>query len=160
MEVNGQDGLSDLQYVFLATNAFNEGKYEDSIIYSEAFLDAVKNQEGTDPGDVFSRQQFEPQERMVLHYYVQLIFAHAHFENAEEYFKDSKDWDYHMEIAENMCEEFKRSSRSLFYIADEFRTLQNSIDVVYGKNPENLDGEGKAGELCVFLTIRPFPLNI
>jgi len=144
IEVNEEE-IPDLQYVFLATNAFNEAEYENAIKYCEAFFAAEKNTSAsTAYRDVFSLHQLEPQERMALHYYIQLIFAHAHFECAKEFRRGSDEWKNHMETSERECAVFEQSSKSFFYISEQFRMLKNSIDLENGKLPQETEEDGKS----------------
>ncbi len=88
-EVSELEDIFDLQYVFLATSAFNDARYEEAIKYCEEFFSAEKDPASSAGSDVFSLYQLSPQERMTLHYYIQLIFAHAHFEYAREFRRGS-----------------------------------------------------------------------
>lgn len=47
----------------------------------------------------------------------------------------SDSWTAYMEIVEKECEAFQQSSKSLFYIGEQFKLLQISIEEAQGKVP-------------------------
>ena len=138
------DELSDIQFVFCATTAFNNAEYELAIRYCEAFFDSEKNSNHTAERGAFSLWQLEPQEQMALHYYTQLIFAHSHFEYAMECARGSEERKLHMEIAEKECVVFKQSSKSLLYLGEKFETLQRLIDSENGTLSESFESSAGA----------------
>lgn len=135
------DEISDIQYVFYATDSFNRAEYQSSIDYCEAFFDVERNPEKKASDDILSLQQLQPHERMALTYYTQLILAHSHFEYAKEFRKGSEEWMVHMESAEKECDAFEQSSKSLLYIDEKFKTLKDNIDMENGRWTEKLDEE-------------------
>ena len=138
------DELSDIQFVFYATSAFNNAEYELAIRYCEAFFEAEKNSDQTGRSGAFSLWQLEPQEQMTLHYYTQLIYAHSHFEYAREFARGSEERKLHLEIAGKECAVFKQSSKSLLYLGEKFETLQRLIDSENGTLSENFENTAGA----------------
>lgn len=137
------EGVSDLKYVFLAVNAFNDEKYEEAIAYCENFFEMIdlhKEKDKKTDKDQRSIHNLEPQEQVILRYQVQLILAHSHFEYAMELKKGSDQWKKHMKRAEEECDAFEQSSKSLYYIGEQFKMLQNSIDIQNQKLPEGENG--------------------
>ncbi|MDE6887773.1 MAG: hypothetical protein K2P45_03905 [Eubacterium sp.] len=126
------EGISDIKYVFLAVNAFNNEKYKESIDYCENFFELINAKK--DKGSV---QKLEPQEQVILCYQVQLILAHSHFEYAMELKKGSEEWNNHMKSAEAECNAFEQSSKSLYYIGEQFKMLKDSIDIQNNKISED-----------------------
>lgn len=49
-----------------------------------------------------------------------------------------------METSEKECAVFEQSSKSLFYIREQFRILKNNIDLENGKLPQESDENGKS----------------
>ncbi len=136
------EGVSDLKYVFLAVNAFNNEKYEEAIDHCENFFKLIdlRKEGGKTDNDQGSIHSLEPQEQVILRYQVQLILAHSHFEYAMELKKGSDQWKEHMKRAEDECDAFEQSSKSLYYIGEQFKMLKNSIDIQNKKLPEDLNG--------------------
>lgn len=137
------EGVSDLKYVFLAVNAFNDEKYGEAIAYCENFFEMIdlhKEKGKKTDKDQRSIHNLEPQEQVILRYQVQLILAHSHFEYAMELKKGSDQWKKHMKRAEEECDAFEQSSKSLYYIGEQFKMLQNSIDIQNQKLPEGENG--------------------
>lgn len=130
------EGVSDIEYALGAANAFNKGSYAEAIEYCEGFFSAEADRRESSADGGSSWQELEPQEQMTLHYYVQLILASAHFEYAQFFRKNSDEWTQHMEIAERECDAFEQSSKSLFYIGEQFRILKNGIDMANERMPE------------------------
>lgn len=136
--------LSNVQYVFCATDAFNNAEYEAAIRYCEAFFETEKNQTQAGSDNAFSIWRLEPQEQLALHYHTQLILAHSHFECAKKSSKGTDEWNLHMEIAEKECAVFKQSSKSLLYIGEKFETLQKLIDSEHGTLSEDFGNGAEA----------------
>lgn len=126
--------LSEIDYIFLATNAFNNGKYPDAIEYCKTYIEAENEQHYGVQEEVWKK--LAPQEKVVLLYYMQLILANSYFEYAIYLGKDSEQGHIYMELAEKECAVFNQSSKSLFYIGEQFKILKNSIDLANGKLPE------------------------
>lgn len=133
--------VSDIAYVFLAVNAFNEEKYKKAVSYCDKFFDAEKNlkKKSTISTSGFSLKKLEAQEQVVLHYHMQLIYAHSHFEFAKTTKKGSKEWNAYMDKAKEICIDFENSSKSLFMIREQFHILRGSIDFENGEINNNED---------------------
>lgn len=131
---------SDLEYALIAVKAFNSGKYQEAIDACERFFDLIKTEsEPSDDGGM-SWQQLTPQEQLTLSYHIQLVLAYSHFEYAEIYcWKESDEWTAHMDAAERECAAFEQSSKSLLYIGEQFKILQDNIDKEHGRIPKDPD---------------------
>ena len=57
------------------------------------------------------------------------------WEDAKMFSVRSDSWTAYMEIVEKECEAFQQSSKSLFYIGEQFKLLQISIEEAQGKVP-------------------------
>lgn len=144
---------SDIQNVICATAAFNKEEYLAAIDFCEAFFAAEKTfkqtiseqenkQEKADKNNLLSLQYLTLQEETVLSYHVHLIYGMSHYQYAQnELLKGSKEWKQYMEDAENECKAFKHTTKSLFYISEEFEKLQDSIDIANGKIVEKRDNK-------------------
>lgn len=143
IEEYDMDQISAIEYVFCATNAFNNADYDQAIRYCEIFLDVAEN----DSGELEDSrknirdfvQELTAQERITLRYYMQLIYAHAHFECARRYWKGSEEWQKHIEAAERECAVFEQSSKSLVYIEERFEELRGVIRREKGELTEDED---------------------
>lgn len=122
--------ISAIDCIFWATNAFNNADYDQAISYCEMFFaaeDDIKELEEYKESIRISLQELTVQEQVTLRYYMQLIFAHAHFECAKGCWKGSEEWQNHIEIAERECAAFEQSSRSLVYVEERFEELRGII---------------------------------
>lgn len=129
--------VSVIEYVFSATNAFNSADYDQAIYCCETFFNTETSQSNAE----ISLQDLTAQEQVTLRYYMQLIYAHAHFECAKRYGRETEEWKTHMDIAERECGVFEQSSKSFFYIEERFEELRGIIHKERGEMPP--DGEDK-----------------
>lgn len=140
IDPEGLAGVSDLEYALIAARAFNAGKYQEALQACEQFFNLSREDSFPSVNGTVFQTQMEPQEQVVLRYFVQLVSARSHFEYAKPLWKGSDDWTAHMEAAERECAAFQQSSKSLFYISEQFKILQNSIDIANGRIPPDSDG--------------------
>lgn len=136
LETVALEEASDLEYALLAVRAFNAGKYPEALQACELFFQMDTEDVLSSDMETVSLGQLEPQEQVSLCYYVQLVFAYSNFEYAKMFSVRSDSWTAYMEIAEKECEAFQQSSKSLFYIGEQFKMLQISIEEAQGKVPE------------------------
>lgn len=146
MEEYETDETSDIEYVFSATNAFNNAEYDRAIRYCETFFNIAGTLDESGVRDGISLQDLAPQEQVTLRYYMQLISAHAHYECAKRYSKDSEEWQDHIDMAEKECDAFDRSAKSFFYIEEYFEKLRGFIYKEKGEWPTDEDEKLKMEE--------------
>lgn len=132
------EGLSDLEYALLSIKLFNAGKYPEAIQVCELFFQLDREESMPSDIGINSLGQMEPQEQTSLRYYVQLVFAYSNFEYSKTFPMNSELRTAYMTVAERECEAFEQSSKSLFYIGEQFRMLRTSIEEAQGKVPEEV----------------------
>ncbi len=131
------DEPSPLQNAFYATEAFNKGQYASAIEHCEAFFEGNTKSDEESSSDPDSMLDLQPHEQMVLHYHMQLILADSYFQYARtECVKNSKEWKSYLKKAENECDAFAYSTKSLSHIENQFNELRDRIDMENGKLPE------------------------
>ena len=134
------EGLSDLEYALLSIKLFNAGKYPEAMQACELFFQIDREERAPSDVEINSLGQMEAQEQTSFRYYVQLVFAYSNFEYAKTFPVNSESRTAYMEVAERECEAFEQSSKSLFYIGEQFKLLHISIEEAQGKVPEELAG--------------------
>lgn len=139
LEMDMPEGPSDLEWALMAVRSFNAGKYPEALQACERFFQMDTEEAAPSEPGTISLRQLEPQEQVSLRYYVQLVSAYSNFEYAKTFPTNSESWTAYMETAERECEAFRQSSKSLFYIGEQFKMLQISIEEAQGKIPEELE---------------------
>lgn len=139
IEPDGLKEASDLEYALIAVKAFNSGNYQEAINACESFFDLIKTESEASNDGRMSWQQLTSQEQLTLSYHIQLVLAYSHFEYAGMCWKGSDEWAAHMEAAERECAAFEQSSKSLLYIGEQFKILQDNIDKEHGRIPKEPD---------------------
>ena len=138
--------VSDLEYALIAIKAFNSREYQTAIDACDRFFSLIKTgSESSDDSEV-SWQQLSPQEQVTLSYHIQLVLAYSHFEYAEGVWKGTDEWAEHMSDAERECKAFEQSSKSLFYIGEQFSVFDKGIITRHLKNGANLHETAVIGE--------------
>lgn len=133
--------MLDIEYIFAATNAFNNEKYDRAIQYCERFFEEENTIQQDSKNDTIPLRKLTPQEEVTFRYYMQLILAHAHYECAQRCRRGSDEWRNHIEIAEKECTAFEQSSKSFAYIEEKFEELRGIIHQEKGDWPA--DSEDK-----------------